>query len=47
VLDKNGATYAVLENINILLMPAGLLSFIEICQLKYLNNLVKQDHCYI
>jgi len=26
---------------------AGLLSFIEICQVKYLNNVVEQDHRFI
>ena len=47
VMDKSGANYAGLENINILLMLAGLLSFIEICQVKYLNNVVEQDHRFI
>ena len=44
VMDKSGANYAGLENINMLLMLAGLISFIEICQVKYLNNLIEQDH---
>jgi len=47
VMDKSGANYAGLENINILLMLAGLLSFIEIFQVKYLNNVVEQDHRFI
>jgi len=34
VMDKGCANYARLENINILLMLAGLLSFNEICQVK-------------
>ena len=47
VMDKNGANYAVLENINILLMLAGLISFVEILQVKNLNNLIEQDHRFI
>ena len=47
VMDKSGANYAGLENINMLLMLAGLISFIEICQVKYLNNLIEQDHRFI
>jgi putative transposase len=47
VMDKSGANYAGLENINRLLMLAGLISFIEICQVKYLNNLIEQDHRFI
>ncbi len=44
VMDKSGANYAGLENINMLLMLAGLICFIEIYQVKYLNNVVEQDH---
>ena len=44
VMDKNGANYAGIDNINMLLMLAGLISFIEICQVKYLKNLIEQDH---
>ena len=47
VMDKSGANYAGIENINMLLMLAGLISFIEIFQVKYLNNLIEQDHRYI
>jgi putative transposase len=36
-----------LLNITIQLMFAGYLSFIEIQQIKYLNNIVKQDHRFI
>jgi putative transposase len=39
--------YAGLENINILLMLAGLISLVEIFQVKYLNNLIEQDHRFI
>lgn len=35
--DVTATTYAELENINILLILAGLLIFIEIVQVKYLN----------
>ena len=46
-MDKSGANCAGIENINMLLMLAGLISFIEICQVKYLNNLIEQDHRFI
>jgi len=46
-MDKSGANCAGLENINILLMLAGFLSFVEILQVKYLNNLIEQDHRFI
>ena len=47
VMNKSGANYAGIENINMLLMLAGLICFIEICQVKYLNNLIEQDHRFI
>jgi putative transposase len=47
VMDKSGANYIGLENMNCLLMLAGLLCLIEIFQVKYLNNRVKQDHRFI
>ncbi len=47
VIDKSGANYAGLENINMLLMLAGLISFVEILQVKYLNNLIEEDHHFI
>ncbi|MDD2660875.1 MAG: IS6 family transposase [Methylococcales bacterium] len=47
VMDKSGANYAGLGNINLLLRLAGLISFIEICQVKYLNNLIEQDHHFV
>ena len=48
-MDKIGANnYAGLENINFLLMLAGLISFVEILQkVKYLNNLIEQGHRFI
>jgi len=47
VMDKSGANYAGLENINILLMLAGFLSFVEIVQVKYFDNLIEQDQRFI
>ena len=44
VMNKSGANYAGIENINMLPMLAGLIYFIEICQIKYLINLIEQDH---
>jgi len=45
LMDKSGANLAGLENINVLLVLAGLLCLmVDICQVKYLNNLVEQDH---
>jgi len=48
-MDKSGANYAGLENINLLPLLAGIISFIEIIQIqiKYLNNLGEQDHRFI
>ena len=46
-MDKSGANFVGLENINFLLMLAGIISFVEILQIKYLNNLVEQDHRFI
>jgi putative transposase len=47
VMDKSGANCAGLEAINCLLLLAGLVSFIEILQVKYLNNRIEQDHRFI
>ena len=47
VIDKSGSNNAGLENINILLMLAGFLCWIDILQVKYLNNLIEQDHRFI
>ena len=46
-MDKSGANYVGLENINFLLMLARLISFIEILQVQYSNNLIEQDHRFI
>ena len=47
VIDKSGANNAGLENINILLFLTGLFGFIDIRQVKYLNNIVEQGHRFI
>ena len=47
VIDKSGANLAGLENINLLLMLLGLWRFIGILQVKYLNNIIEQDHRFI
>jgi putative transposase len=47
VMDKSGGNYTGLEHINILLMLAGLIGFVEILQVNYLNNLIEQDHRFI
>jgi putative transposase len=46
-MAKNGANFVGLENINFLLMLAGIISFVEILQMKYLNNRLEQDHRFI
>ena len=46
-MDKSGANYAGLENINRLLILVGLISFVEKLQVKYLDNLIEQDHRFI
>jgi putative transposase len=47
VIDKSGANNAGLENINLLFFLAGFLCVIDIIQVKYLNNIVEQDHRFI
>jgi putative transposase len=47
-IDTSGANLAGLENINVLLVLAGLFCLmVDICQVKYLNNGVEQDHQFI
>jgi len=41
-----GANYAMLGEYWLLVL-AGLLSFIEICKVKYLSNMMKKDHRFI
>jgi putative transposase len=43
-MDKSGANYASLAKINLLLILAGFATMIDICQVKYLNNIIEQDH---
>ncbi|GFO72768.1 transposase, IS6 family [Bathymodiolus japonicus methanotrophic gill symbiont] len=47
VMDKSGANYAGLANINLLLILAGCATMIDILQVKYLNNIIEQDHRFI
>ena len=47
VMAKSGVNYVGLEIINFLLMLAGLISFVETLQVKYLNYLIEQDHRFI
>ena len=47
VMDKSGANYAGLANINLLLILAGFATMIDICHVKYLNNIIEQDHRFI
>jgi putative transposase len=44
VIDKSGANLAGLQNINWLLLLQGWLWLIGILQVKYLNNMIEQDH---
>jgi len=47
-MDKSGANRAGLTNVNIYLMLIGCWwSFIVILQVKYLNNIIEQDHRFI
>jgi putative transposase len=43
-MAKSGVNYVGLEIINFLLMLAGLISFVETLQVKYLKYLIEQDH---
>ena len=47
VIDKSGANLAGLENMNCLLIMNGWFWLIDILQVKYLNNTIKQDHRFI
>jgi putative transposase len=47
VIDKNGANNVGLENINILIFLSGLLYFIDILKVKYLNKIVELGHRFI
>lgn len=48
VMDKSGANLAGLTNVNIYLLLTGCWwSFIDVVQVKYLNNIVEQDHRFV
>jgi len=47
VIDKSGANLAGLESVNVILKFTGVGSRIKILQVKYLNNIVEQDHRFI
>ncbi|CTQ47438.1 IS6 family transposase [Roseibium aggregatum] len=48
VMDKSGANLAGLTNVNIYLLLTGCwCSFIDMVQVKYLNNIVEQDHRFV
>jgi len=47
VIDKSGANLAGLQNMNWLLLIQGWFWLIEILQVKYLNNIIEQDHRFI
>ena len=47
VIDKSGANLAGLQNVNWLLLQHGWFWLVEICQVKYLNNMIEQDHRFI
>ncbi len=47
VIDKSGANQAGLDAMNIRLILAGWYWLIEVLQVKYLNNIIEQDHRFI
>ncbi len=47
VIDKSGANLAGLQNMNWLLLFSGWFWLIEIFLVKYLNNIIEQDHRFI
>ncbi len=47
VIDKSGANLVGLQNINWLLLLPGWFWLIEILQVKYLKNMLEQDHRFI
>ena len=47
VIDKSGGNLAGLQNVNWLLLQHGWFWLIEILQVKYLNNMIEQDHRFI
>ena len=47
VIDKSGANFAGLRAVNVILKFTGSGQTIEIRQVKYLNNILEQDHRFI
>ena len=47
VIDKSGDNLAGLQAVNVILKFTGGGSMIEIRQVKYLNNILEQDHRFI
>lgn len=47
VIDKSSANLAGLENMNFTLILVGWYWLIEVLQMKYLNNVIEQDHRFI
>ena len=47
VIDKSGANLVGLQNMNCLLILNGWYWLIDILQVKYLNNIIEQDHRFI
>jgi len=47
VIDKSGANLAGLQSINVILKFTGSGNTIKILQVKYLNNIIEQDHRFV
>ena len=47
VIDKSGANLAGLQSVNVILKFTGTGGIIKISQVKYLNNILEQDHRFI
>ena len=47
VIDKSGANLAGLNNINLAFILNGWFWLIDVLQVKYLNNIIEQDHRFI
>lgn len=47
MIDKSGANLAGLEAVNVILKFTGTGQMIKILQVKYLNNILEQDHRFI
>jgi len=47
VIDKSGSNMAGLNNINMYLLWNGWFWMIDVLQVKYLNNIIEQDHRFI